>query len=765
MTYCRSFGIVILSSLLAMPVCSASSARGELLSQVAEQKLDTLRALIARAEEADIDTLKDRMTVRTAELFLNYADWDETHKSINANSFKRVAQYRDQAAETADGLSDFERREVILMLDEATAILRQVMAGTVNRKPAPNVDWSEVTHDGDQLTYQGRPVFLTDWTWKPAVDQLTEYHGQQDGFFLMHPYVQDENGTISPHILQRLKNKPSGRLGFIFLNHKNVPAWAKRKFGPGFTMREDTYTAYDIDNPGARQLNRLLLSGTVPYMAGKKYSQLGYMLCNEPHFYTTDGVWATGPVSEHTLGKFRTWLSKRHQDINKLNELWKTQFTDFNEVAITTPISADLQGSPKWHDWVSFNMDRVTDWYQFLKAEIRRHDPQAKVHLKIMPNLWTENQRNHGIDMEALTRMSDIIGNDAGSSYKPMWGHCEWQNHYAFEWRGMSMAHDFYKSVSPDKIMYNTESHFLSTVRSRDLEMDPMYARATFWLAHTQGLTASQNWFWGREEDGSIKKKAGNGYGGSNNQQPRVVKEVHATILDLNAWSEQIMAIQRQRKPIRIFYSKASAINKPKHMDDIFELYESLFFEGIPLGFVTQEILTSDEPGNWDVVLVHKTQYVTAEDLKALRKYIDRGGSVIMDGVSLKKDRYSRPLEGLKVSGRVRKATSLEEMRSLALRFIDSKGNGPSVVVEETNSGETKGCTWKCIEDPSGRQLLSIVNVGKTPATLKLSLKNAKAGTSCRNLLTGQSIASTQTLKPYGVLFLEVADAEITESH
>lgn len=756
----RDFIRLFHSAVLVVLVCGPNIVCGDELTENALQKITELNAVIAGAEAAGIDALKEKMTVRTAEIFLEYADWDEANLSVNVDYFKRVAKYKTTALETAKELPDFERQEVIVMLDEATAYLKQLIAGMATRKPTPNVDWSKVSHDGDQLIFDGRPVFLTDWTWKPDTRELTEFHGQQDGFFLMHRYVLDKNGTIAPKILHELKSKPDGSLGFIFLNHKNTPAWVKAEYGAEFVMRDDTYTAYDIDHPGARELNRLLLSGTVPQMAGKKYTQLGYMLCNEPHFFTTKDAWATGPVSEHTIKKFRIWLKAQHQSTDRLNKLWETEFVSFDDVAITIPISGDLQGSPRWFDWVSFNMDRVTDWYQFLKTEIRKHDPQAKVHLKIMPNLWTNNVRNHGIDLEKLTRMSEIIGNDAGAKYNSMWGKSDWQKHYAFEWREMSMAHDFFKSVSPEKIMYNTELHFLSTVKSRDLKMDPMYARATFWLAHTQGLTASQNWYWARQKDLTIKGGAGPGYGGSSNQQPRIVNEVHSTCMDLNSYSEEIMAMQRQRKPIRIFYSKASAINKPKHMDDVFELYESLSFEGIPLGFVTRDILSDEDPKNWDVVLVHKTQFVTPADQKALREYVNRGGSVIVDDVSLKLDQYGRPTQTLDGSGRVLETTSLDEMKSKTLRYIAHKGSMPSITVEETNSGDSKGCTWKCIERENGNQVLSIVNVGKTQATLRVTLKNAKLGTACTNILTGQAIANTLKLEPYGVLFVEVSDQQ-----
>ncbi|GAL81955.1 hypothetical protein JCM19274_135 [Algibacter lectus] len=553
--------------------------------------------------------------------------------------------------------------------------------------------------------------------------------------------------------------------GFIFMNHKGVPKWSEEKYGPNFSMREDTYTAYDIDNPGAREIQHMLLSNVVPEMAGKKYTKLGYMLCNEPHFFTyTDAKkdklpWASGGVSQFTIEKFKVWLSNKHNNIEALNRLWNTNFNSFKDVTLKIPIDISLKGTPIWYDWASFNMDRVTDWYAFLKSEVTKYDPEAKVHLKIMPNLWTENKRVHGIDLEALTDLSGIIGNDSGADHTYTWGKPhEWQKHYAFEWRELCMGFDFMKSVSPNKINFNSELHYLSTVRSRNLHLDPKFARASFWLAHSYGMTASQIWYWPREADGSISKKALNdkGYAGSNNQQPRVTNEVATTIIDLNSYSEEIMAMQRQRKPLRIFYSKTSAINKNEHMDDLFELYEALNFEGTPLGFVTQNIIKKQDNDNWDVVLVHKTPMVTKDELTAVQNYLDNGGMVIIDEISFKNDEYGNSLNELNEGkGKLIRVNSLAETKEKALTILKEQKLLSEITVYETNAIATKGCIWRVVKNEAGNHVLSVVNVGKSEATLNISL-NGHPNIECKDLIKGIEVSSNPTLKPNEVFFVEV---------
>ncbi|MDO7173155.1 beta-galactosidase [Mariniflexile sp. AS56] len=732
------------------------------LEVAAKQKIDVLEKLIIKAEKQGLDVLKEKMTVRTAEIFLKYANWDEKNVKENTGYFKKVQRYKNNAEEMATLLAGFERMEVSMMLDEATDYITLLLEKKVFRTPSPQVDWAKVTQDGDQLTYNNRPVFLSDYTWKPRVPELTKFHGNQDGFLLTPSQVINEKGDLNPNTKKDLYSKPNGTLGFIFLNHKTVPKWAKAKYGDDFAIREDTYTAYDIDNPGAREIQKLLLGSTVPQMAGKQYTKLGYMLCNEPHFFTQkvdDKIsWASGPVSNYTKEKFKIWLENKHKTIDQLNAVWNTDFASFKDVSIEIPIDVSLRGTAKWYDWSLFNMNRVTEWYSFLKTEIQKHDPAANVHLKIMPNLWTENERIHGIDLEELTQLSGIIGNDSGAENNHMWGPKEeWEDHYAFNWRELCMGFDFMKSVSPDKINFNSELHYLSTTKSRDLYLDPMYARATFWLAHTYGMTASQTWFWARNEDGSVKSKGEKGYAASNNQQPRIVNEVASTIIDLNAHSEDIMALQRLKKPLRVFHSKTSAINKKKHMDDEFELYESLHFEGIPIGFATKNILNEQDNSNWNAVLIHKTEFVTDSELKAIQNYLNNGGTVIMDDVRLVKDEYGNPLPKLnQAKGTLIRANSLETFKEEAFKVLQIENLLPEVSVTETNETGVKGCAWKVAKNNKGNYILSVVNIGKTNASLNISLKGVQKIV-CKDIINGVVVSSSPILKPNEVYFVEVS--------
>ena len=67
-------------------------------------------------------------------------------------------------------------------------------------------------------------------------------------------------------------------------------------------------------------------------MAGKQYTELGYMLCNEPHWNSIEKTWASAPISEYAYEEFRKWLRNKHGNIGELNKLWGTSYKDFASV-------------------------------------------------------------------------------------------------------------------------------------------------------------------------------------------------------------------------------------------------------------------------------------------------------------------------------------------------------------------------------------------------------------------------------------------------
>ncbi|MBD0401974.1 beta-galactosidase [Flammeovirga sp. EKP202] len=734
-------------------LCVTFTVQAQDLKEAISTKQKALQTLIKKAEKKGIDVTKEKSTIRTAEICGQFADWDEKNIDRNEALFKKVKRYKEEARKTAEELPTFERNEILLMLEEGEERLSLALKGKISKQEVPIIDWSKTEIVGDDVMYNGQPVFLADYSWKPKTDYLTEYHGNLDGIFISTRFLEDEEGTLKKRFKQELINQPSGRIGTAFINHLSPPEWFTEKY-PEASIGKRRYFDYDIDHPASRELVSLLFKEVVPHIKGKKYSSLGYMLANEPHWHTKAKSWDTGTVSDYTLAKFRNYLKEKHQTISALNQVWETNYADFKSVKVTIPMAGELQGTAIWYDWMRFNQLRGVEWFQFLSDEIHKYDPEGNTHIKIMPHLFSENTRDHGIDLEALTALSTVIGNDAGAVYSDMWQkkEPEWASKYYFDWRQMCMGYDFMKSVSPEKLVFNSEGHFISTIRFRELKMKPEYARATYWLATMLGLDVIQTWFWPRGEDGSLRKNS-KGYAASLTQMPRVLNEITLTYMDMNANASLLTKIQKLRKPIRVFHSETSAINIDNHMDKEYHAYERFLFEGRAVGFVTEGILNTQPHQDWDVVVIEETPFMTVGERDALQSYLDKGGKVVMDKKSVLKDEYGQPLTALNAGkGTLIIAQNSDEIQGKVLGLIAPT----SLQISEENATSHKGCIWRYFEDEEKDKWVSIVNVGKTEATLKIALTEGQKDIQITDVITSETLQQTFKMQPLQVYFLNV---------
>ncbi|MEI8619289.1 beta-galactosidase [Pseudoalteromonas sp. B193] len=152
-----------------------------------------------------------------------------------------------------------------------------------------------------------------------------------------------------------------------------IPKWVEEQ-EPEVRKGRSLFTGFDIDNPLAREVWGKIIRKTGELTKGKKVTEVGFVLANEPHWYAEKGHWTQKfqemtSISSYTLNKFRSWLDKKYQgDINELNENWGTHFSQFADVAIEIPIDPAIKGEAKWYDWTRYNMDRSTDWFTTFKT-------------------------------------------------------------------------------------------------------------------------------------------------------------------------------------------------------------------------------------------------------------------------------------------------------------------------------------------------------------------------------------------------------------
>ncbi|EWH09218.1 hypothetical protein DS2_13694 [Catenovulum agarivorans DS-2] len=763
--------------------------------QQALAKLATLKNKMAVAKDKNIDVTREETIVWFSEQFLKFANWDEANLDAIEAAFGYERYYKPRKKGLALALPDYERRKVIEILDKGIQTLDLELEGKIKRRPVRKVDWQNTKAADNMFLSQGKPIFPYDYFSKTVGQPLTNtdiyndhlgaiYHGGENLYPVDHDrainsFLVKQDGTFDQELLKELTSIPDTNIGFLLYWLMGIPEWVEQQ-EPEVRKGRSLFTGFDVDNPLARELWAKIIRKTAELTKGKKVTELGYILANEPHWFAEKGYpmqkyKEMNEISSYTLTKFRNWLRDKYQgNITKLNKNWQSNFDDFDNITIEIPIDPILIGQPKWYDWSRYNMDRGTEWFTFMQNELHAVNPQADTHIKIMPRMFLDNNRSGGIDTEALTELTTMIGHDAKSfGSPPIRPHlsAKWNEKYAYYWSAVTMFHDFLESVAPNKININSESHFLSSGAWRDMDPRTSYVRSVYWLATLHGMDANMGWFWARDPDGSPEDRLegelsffdpglAGAFAGSNNMQPHVSNEVTQVMYDLNSFSEEIISLREQVRPIRIFYSETSAINSKDYMTKAKKLYEKLFFEGLPLGYATKNIIEKQDNSKWDLIIVDNNHFVTDDEFNALQNYLSNGGVIVLTSAeNLAYNEYGekRPQQLQANNGKLivlPNQTSLDEIKHVALTHVQ-KTNQPKLKVKEDNGQPYKTTAWRVVEQNNGCYLLNLLNFGHQQAHLQI-YTDANEPISMVDLMTANKVDSQLNLQSEGVLLLQV---------
>ncbi|AQQ09598.1 Beta-galactosidase [Sedimentisphaera cyanobacteriorum] len=767
---------VFLVFILACNVNGSDDYRA--LRKEAEAKLDRLENFLKKADEHGLETGCESVSVSVAKAFLEFAQWDYNNKEKLRDilsEWKKGPKNFDPAKK-AEGLAEFELRETIKLLDEVWEKSKNKKDNLWNRRGMKEFNPAKAEIKDGWVKYKGRVVY-------PYGFNVLQDHWKHNNFETLATLYLDCMGTEKQGRNESIREKFAkglnqlksfGLMGDVLIGHHGVPEKAKES-NPEIAGEFGHGVGYDIDHPLARGLWKKTLSKVVGITADSENIKL-YDIMNEPSWLTAKTKWTDENVqlpSRYTIAGYRSWLKDIYKDISNLNSSWGKDFASFSEIQ---SFQRTPENKAAWYDWCRYNQIRCTDFFRFMHDEIKQHDPQAKCHVKFINHNvligsggpWSIGKegiipaRHKGLDREAVMEIMEVNGcdtriTDGGNMILPH--PYSDPSEYALNWRAQSMCFDFMKSLQPDKLLYDSEWHSVQTIKYRNQRISPEHMKLSLWLAHMHGMGANITWYWGRKGVSARGGWQGSFYANITTQ-PRLLYSYLQNMLRLNSYADKVHLFSEQKRPVRILYSNASAIQDTVSCDAAIIAYESLYFSGLPIGFVTEKMLQENALSDCECLIAANTGYVEDETVAAVKKFIDRGGEVVNLGDDTFKFNKRGKKRSLKDYAFIKRCRSfdLKSPKKLApaMVYLMKKWEISSEFnVEPSGNGSLWGVLCRSVQSDNKSYVL-LMNLTKQAKGVSLKRKG-KTPASAKEIIEGVKVNPENiTLKSRDVLFMEI---------
>ncbi|VGO20428.1 beta-galactosidase [Pontiella sulfatireligans] len=746
-----------------------------LTDRVASNKTE-LASLTAQADMAGLNTDYAAVSKTVIDRFLVYSQYDRDHPEIMSNAVAAV-WWRGKIPNSATyhiELPFDEMQECLDLSNNAMDELRQQLASNISLEDPSDFSTGTLVLTNRFYTLDGNPVFPSTFTWMLKDEEdLLQAFGRVGGRSYSLTSVDSDNTVNAGNrnaMAADLYAQSADNIGpqQIFLGHQ-ADSWMISSH-PEVLDGARNFTKYDIDSPLIRGWLTTLFEGILPTAcgpAGSGNQPRIHLLANEPSFSTREGGWlASNGVSDHTMAKYKEWITAKYTTVSNLNMTYGTSYADFDaaKAGMIIPVPLSLQGGPIWYDWCRFNMDRVNEWFSFLKNGTQSNDPAGSpVTIKLLGGTLSDEYRDAGIDLEYLTKLQDVMGADnhvvpLGASDLNIKFSMEWTNRYALAWMEQSMMMDFTKSLCPDKPFYDSEWHGLSTDRWCHFSMGRDYVRTALWLGFTHGMSAMQAWYFPRKHDGSLRGDMG-AVIGSAATLPKAVDSYGRTFKELNAHAGSITALVPETRSFMLYYCEEAAIQDTEYTADLTDVYDALKLLNISVGFTTPTEISNVSTLN-QTVIIPPTAYMSDVSLAALQTYEGAGGNLVqVNGAtaSFGKNEQggSRSSSGLTPFASVAfsEVYAMADSLTIALNALKPSLPVQTLILSPDLQPAYGVLSSQWIDPATGNTTVVLINVSKDTRTVVLKESGLPVG--LRNLITQQLLTSSPVMEPCDVLLLQ----------
>ncbi|MEW6200453.1 MAG: beta-galactosidase [bacterium] len=529
----------------------------------------------------------------------------------------------------------------------------------------------------------------------------------------------------------------------LLLSPHYFPQWAMDSY-PEVKECGRGFIQYCISAPRARNILQRYLEVLIPMVKDKPALQ-SYTLANEPQFSERNA---------DTLNLFRNHLKQKYGQISRLNHAWNIKYRDFNQVHLTDDLL--FLNPAARYDWVQFHNSIGTEFFRWMKDVIRTMDSRTPIHIKIMDNMFENEETLWGIDREALYQFTEISGNDSHVRFPSI------IEGYALRYHKNAAFFDFLKSIQPEKPIQNSENHIIAD--DSPLFYSEEYIHAALWIQYLHGMAASTIWVWERSDDTSL--------GNNILSRPNCVYAATRTTLDVRRLAPYVTALANAitASPIALYYSQTTRILQMNIIDKWNAAYELALYHGHPVRMVTDStVMAGLDPQKVRTLIIPEFIYTTDELYGQLVDFVKRGGHVVTLGQCFRMTPQNIPRdtstwEQLKC-GSVRgydagcveilsyPDSSVRRQSFLKLHSLMMDGFGvprPEIELMDADGEPILGVEYRSTFY-NGKRIAYIFNALDRPVALRLRTRDGSWATT-RDLINGREITQNLELAPLEIV-------------
>ncbi|MCL2264752.1 MAG: beta-galactosidase [Treponema sp.] len=592
--------------------------------------------------------------------------------------------------------------------------------------------FDQIVNDMHKMTGYGADIMQTEvGPWHTVIEQGNGYAFNASGVERI------------PNILREAERQ-NVRVDVLLAPHY-FPQWVLQKY-PHLNEKSDYFLKFNMHDPEAKKVIETHIKGVMERI--KDYRSLNSVcLSNEPVFSAAKNF---NVNNKNAVINVMWWqfLTDTHRTIENLNSIYKTAYTGFDSV----PMPREIEASPLFYDWMTFNDKIFADWHQWMADIIRAIAPNVPVHAKLMDAVLSpaggRTALQWGINPEHFSHFSQLNGND---SYNLLFRNDA----------GITSKMKWYDLLMSLKKMpvFNSEDHIIEDRSGNYIPQQAKHVRADIWQGAVHGRAASVIWVWERTHDKNSD------FAGSVLHRPDVVSAIGRTNLDLNRLSNEVTALQNEPARAAVLFSNPARIYDEAYLNTTDKAYKSLIFNGQKAGFITEKQLASGDYSGFRVIIIPSAVHVMPETLSAIRNFINRGGNVLVLGEnSLSMDYYNRAINNadrnfiMENSTVIRYVNTLTEaaLHAVVRNILTERSLNMVTLIDNKTGNPVYGVEWLSAEY-NRRQLVNICNYDWNGAKSVRVLLNGRQAGNAAELITGERLNTANIeLAPYSPVLISI---------